>query len=89
LRLSLSKLPQDNANVILVDDVLASGDHLRAAAAFLTDCGAHVIAAICAGRADDTDAGEIDTFQPRTDVLPDFVSDPDWLLPLVYDGVEL
>ncbi len=89
MRRWLPKVPQDNANVVLLDDVLASGGHLRAAAAFLSDCGAHVIAAICAGRADDTDVGKIEPFKMRTDVLPDFVSDPDWLLPLVYDGVDL
>jgi adenine/guanine phosphoribosyltransferase-like PRPP-binding protein len=89
LRLALPTLPQDGANVVLVDDVLASGGHLRAAAAFLNDCGANVIAAVCAGRADHTEAGDIEPFKTRTDVLPDFVSDPDWLLPLVIDGVDM
>jgi hypothetical protein len=89
LRLTAFKLPRDQANVVLVDDVLASGGHLRAAAAFLRDCGAHVIAAVCAGRADDKEADDLEPFRTRTDVLPDFVSDPDWLLPLVVDGVEM
>lgn len=68
-------------HIVLVDDVLASGGHLRAAAAFLTDCGAHVSFAVCAGRADNTDAPIDRPFSIRTDVLPDFVADPDWLLP--------
>lgn len=89
LRLALPRLPQDTADVVLVDDVLASGGHLRAAAAFLSDCGANVIAAVCAGRADDTEADDLEPFKTRTDVLPDFVSDPDWLLPLVTDGVDM
>jgi predicted amidophosphoribosyltransferase len=89
LRLSRPKLPAHYANAVLVDDVLASGGHLRAAAAFLRDCGAHVVAAVCAGRADDAGAGDLEPFKTRTDLLPDFVSDPDWLLPLVYDGVDL
>jgi adenine/guanine phosphoribosyltransferase-like PRPP-binding protein len=72
-----------------VDDVIASGGHLRAAAAFLRDSGADVIAAVCAGRADEAAANDVEPFTMRTDVLPDFVSDPDWLLPEVYDGVEL
>jgi adenine/guanine phosphoribosyltransferase-like PRPP-binding protein len=73
----------------LVDDVLAWGGHLRAADAFLTDCGANVIVAVCVGRADDTQAGDLEPFKTRTDILPDFVSDPDWLLPEVIEGVEL
>jgi hypothetical protein len=89
LRLTLPRLPHDNANVVLVDDVLASEGHLRAAEAFLSDCGANVLVAVCAGRADDTEAGDLEPFKTRIDILPDFVSDPDWLLPEVVDGVEL
>jgi hypothetical protein len=89
LRLTLPRLPHDNANVVLVDDVLASGGHLRAADAFLSDCGANVIVAVCAGRADDTEAPDLDPFKTRIDILPDLVSDPDWLLPELVDGVEL
>ena len=89
LRLALPRLPQDTADVVLVDDVLASGGHLRAAAAFLSDCGSNVIAAVCAGRADDTEVDDLEPFKTRADVLPDFVSDPDWLLPLVTDGVDM
>lgn len=67
--------------IVLIDDVLASGGHLRAAAAFVTDCGAQVKMAICAGRAELT-AGPIERpFASRTDVLAEFVADPDWLLP--------
>ena len=89
LRLTLPRLPQDTDTVVLVDDVLASGGHLRAAHAFLNDCGANVIVAVCAGRADDSEIVDPDPFKTRTDILPDFVSDPDWLLPEVIDGVEL
>jgi hypothetical protein len=89
LRLVLPMLPLDGTPIVLIDDVIASGGHLRAAAAFLRDSGAEVIAAVCAGRADETAANDVDPFTMRTDVLPDFVSDPDWLLPEVYDGVEL
>jgi adenine/guanine phosphoribosyltransferase-like PRPP-binding protein len=89
LRLVLPKLPLDGTPIVLIDDVIASGGHLRAAAAFLRDSGADVIAAVCAGRADDVVANDVDPFMMRADVLPDFVSDPDWLLPEVYDDVEL
>ncbi len=89
LRLALGKLPPEIGSVILVDDVLASGGHLRAAAAFLADCGAEVVAAVCAGRVDDSRDGQLEPFSMHQDALPDFVPDPDWLLPLVYDGVDL
>lgn len=85
LRLTTRTLPADGRDVILIDDVIASGGHLRAAAAFLVDCGARVLGAVCAGRADDTDAADADPFRVRTDVLPDFFPDPGWLLPMA-DG---
>lgn len=67
--------------LVLIDDVLPSGGHLRAAAAFLAHCGAQVHMAICAGRAELTPSPLERPFSVRTDVLPDFVADPDWLLP--------
>lgn len=81
LRLTVASLPEQLPQIVLVDDVLASGGHLRAAAAFLIDCGAEVQMAVCAGRADNSDTGLECPFSIRTDVLPDFVADPDWLLP--------
>jgi hypothetical protein len=51
LRLRAHDLPR-LPPIVLIDDVLASGGHLRAAAAFLADCGARVQMAICAGRAE-------------------------------------
>ena len=60
---------------------MASGAHLRAAAAFLEDCGARVLCGVCGARAVyDNDPSE-SSFRIRTDLLPDFVADPDWLLP--------
>jgi hypothetical protein len=81
LRLTVRRLPEQLPSIVLVDDVFASGGHLRAAAAFLIDCGAEVQMAVCAGRAENTDAALERPFSIRTDVLPDFVADPDWLLP--------
>jgi adenine/guanine phosphoribosyltransferase-like PRPP-binding protein len=63
-------VPRDR-RLMLIDDVLASGGHLRATAAFLTDHGALVAGAICAGRADDGVLGD-DAFAVRVEVLPDF-----------------
>src|SRR4051812_27699526 len=40
--------------VVLIDDVMASGSHLRAAAAFLESQGATIVKAIYAARADDS-----------------------------------
>jgi len=37
---------------VLIDDVLTSGGHLRAAAAFVRDHGLTVAIAVCAGKAD-------------------------------------
>jgi hypothetical protein len=85
LRLTCRSLPPDLPQVVLIDDVLASGGHLRAAASFLIDCGARVLAACCAGKALNTDDVPGNAFAFRTDVLPDFVADPDWLLPMSVD----
>ena len=81
LRLTCRGLSPQLPQVVLIDDVLASGGHLRAAAAFLADCGARVLAACCAGRAITSDEVPESPFSIRTDILPDFVADPDWLLP--------
>lgn len=80
LRLRARDLPR-LPPIVPIDDVLASGGHLRAAAAFVTDCGAQVQMAICAGRAETTPGPLERPFASRTDVLADFVADPDWLLP--------
>ena len=46
-------VPPDR-RVVLIDDVMASGGHVRAAAAFLESEGATIVSAICAARADDS-----------------------------------
>jgi hypothetical protein len=46
-------VPADR-RVMLIDDVIASGSHVRAAAAFLESAGATIVSAICAARADDS-----------------------------------
>ena len=89
LRLARRALPLAGLRLVLVDDVVASGAHLRAAAAFLTDCGAEVLCAVCAGRACDTLPASANPLMSAVDVLPDFQSDPDWLLPETIDGIEL
>jgi hypothetical protein len=65
----ISGVPQEK-QLMLVDDVLASGGHLRAAAAFLQDHGGHVVGAICGGRADNEVLDE-DAFAARVELLPD------------------
>ena len=80
LRLRARDLPR-LPPLVLIDDVLASGGHLRAAAAFLADRGAQVQMAICAGSAEIPPSPLEQPFASRTDVLADFVADPDWLLP--------
>jgi hypothetical protein len=81
--------PVRNQRVVLVDDVMASGAHLRAAAAFLRDCGATPICAVCAARACHAAPANGSYLSPSATVLPDFYSDPGWHLPAVYDGIEL
>jgi predicted amidophosphoribosyltransferase len=61
------RLPPDR-RVVLIDDVIASGSHLRAAAAFLESQGATIVKAICAARADDSPVVE-DAFAIRTITL--------------------
>jgi hypothetical protein len=78
-RLTMRRLPEDGLRYVLVDDVLASGAHIRAAAAFLTDCGADVGCAICAAQA--VYDASCEPFAIRTESLPFFDADPDWLLP--------
>ena len=56
--------------VVLVDDVLALGGHLRACAAKVRAGGAEVILALCAGRADQIQAH--DPFAVRCETLDDF-----------------
>ena len=89
LRLRDRAWPIAGQRLVLVDDVIATGGHLRAAAAFLNDCGAIVTHAICAACASDTLSKAGDALAPSFRELLDFHSDPDWLLPEVYDGVEL
>jgi len=89
LRLKDRLWPIAGQRLVLVDDVIATGGHLRAAAAFLSDCGAVVTHGICAARASDALSAAESPLEPSVLVLPDYKSDPDWLLPEVYDEVEL
>lgn len=57
--------------ILLVDDVMTSGAHLRAAAAFLRARRATVAGAICAGRADNAFLGT-NAFAIRIEELPDY-----------------
>jgi hypothetical protein len=57
--------------IILVDDVMTSGAHLRAAAAFLRARGANVAYALCAGRADNAFLGT-NAFAFRMEELEDY-----------------
>ena len=56
--------------VVLVDDVLVLGGHLRACAAKVRAGGADVMLALCAGRADQIQAA--DPFGARRETLDDF-----------------
>ena len=56
---------------VLVDDVLASGGHLKACAARLRRAGAKVSMAFCAGRASDEQPD--DPFAVRVEMLDDFI----------------
>jgi hypothetical protein len=69
-RLTLVSDVPTGTRLILIDDVLASGAHLRAAAAFLADQGCAIAGAICAGRADN-EVIEEDAFAFRVELLPD------------------
>ena len=55
---------------VLIDDVLTSGGHLRAVAAFLRSRGAKVVLAICGARTDSVP--QADPFLRRVDELEDF-----------------
>ncbi|HEX4568338.1 MAG TPA: phosphoribosyltransferase [Vicinamibacterales bacterium] len=74
---------------VLVDDVMASGAHMRAVAAFLRDCGATIVCAICAARAHDRLSENGSFLSSSVHELSDFHSDPGWDLAEVYEGVEL
>jgi len=89
LRLKDRTWPIAGQRLVLVDDVIATGGHIRAAASFLNDCGADVTHAICAARASDILNRDGVALAPSTLALRDFYSDPDWLLPEIYDGVAL
>ena len=56
---------------VLVDDVLTTGGHLRACAAFLASRGIVAGFAVCAARSDP--APQVNPFQDRVDELDDFV----------------
>jgi predicted amidophosphoribosyltransferase len=56
--------------VVLVDDVLTSGGHLKACAAMLREAGADVLMAVVAGRADGAQVP--DPFAIRTEDIPDY-----------------
>jgi hypothetical protein len=81
--------PLTGRRLVLVDDVVASGAHLRAATAFLRDCGGAVVCALCAARACGTLLPGEHALAPSTHVIADFHSDPDWLLPETVGGIEL
>ena len=57
---------------VLVDDVLTTGGHLRACAAFLASRGVVAGFAVCAARSDP--APQVNPFQDRVDALDDFVA---------------
>jgi len=57
--------------VVLVDDVVTLGGHLRACAAKLRNAGADVVLGVCVARADPIPAS--DPFAVRCETLPDFV----------------
>jgi hypothetical protein len=79
LRLRARNSFDRTGNYVIVDDVLVTGGHVRAVAAFLTDCGANALCAVCAARAEHVLREQ--PFQCRLEFLPPFVADPDWLLP--------
>jgi predicted amidophosphoribosyltransferase len=68
--LRLRRIPTRRHDYVLIDDVLTSGGHLRALAAYLQSRGANVVLAVCALRADSIPQG--DPFSRREDELEDF-----------------
>lgn len=74
-RLRLREAIRPDRRVVLIDDVIATGGHMRAAAAFLESQGAAIAGAICAGRADDCPS-IVDAFAVHTDTLETFVMPP-------------
>jgi predicted amidophosphoribosyltransferase len=58
---------------ILIDDVLTTGGHLRACAAFLLAKGARVGLAVCGAKSDPV--AQASPFERREDELDDFVPD--------------
>ena len=70
-RLRLAGAPVTDRRSVLIDDVLSSGGHLQAAAAFLSRHGSDVAGGVCAGRADNEFVGE-DAFAMRIDSIPDY-----------------
>lgn len=74
-RLRLSGALPEGRGIVLVDDVLTSGGHLRAAAAFLEAQGGTVNGAVCAGRTDDGFT-VADAFALRIENLEPFTYDP-------------
>ena len=89
LRLTLPKPPLDDANVVLVDDVLASGGHLPSGSRLSERLWSQRHRRGLRRTRGRHDADDVEPFKIRTDVLPDFVSDPDWLLPMVVDGIDM
>lgn len=73
-RLRLAGAVPPDRRIVLVDDVVTSGGHLRAAAAFLESGGATVAGAVCVGRADDGFTVD-DAFATRIDSLESFTYD--------------
>lgn len=72
--LRLTEHLQTGSRVILVDDMLTTGGHMRAAAAFVEHCGAEVTMGICAGRSDESLVS--DAFAVRVETLERFTFDP-------------